>query len=200
MKIFIDFDGTLIDSRTRIYGLFKKISGTNLTFDQYWELKRNQVSNSDILIKYCDYTDVKLQKFNDEWFPLIEHDDWLIFDEPLPGITDFLKKLSYDNTLILVTARQRIDKVFDQIVRFGWQDLFQDILVTQQEKEKEALISSKYDCLSTDYIIGDSGKDILAGKALGLKTIAVLSGSRNKLQLSKYNPDFIVDSIVDFNF
>jgi len=200
MKIFIDFDGTLIDSRIRIYGLFKKISGAALSSDQYWELKRNQVSNDDILIKYCNYTDVKLQAFNDEWFPLIEHDDWLFFDHPLPGVTDFLKKLSQHNTLILVTARQRTDKVFDQIARFGWQDLFHDILVTQQEKEKEALIAAKFDCHSTDFIVGDSGKDILAGKALGLKTVAVLSGSRNKQQLIKYNPDFIVDTIVDFNF
>ena len=51
-----------------------------------------------------------------------------------------------------------------------------------------------------DFFVGDTGKDIQAGKALGMRTIGVLSGFRNEERLLKYNPDFIIDYITNFNF
>ena len=44
------------------------------------------------------------------------------------------------------------------------------------------------------FIIGDTHHEVLAGKELGLTTISVTFGDQSKEFLSKYNPDFIVDS------
>lgn len=43
------------------------------------------------------------------------------------------------------------------------------------------------------WVIGDTPYEIIAGKKLGLKTIAVTWGDKNREVLQIYNPDFIVD-------
>jgi phosphoglycolate phosphatase len=87
--------------------------------------------------------------------------------------------------------------VYDQITRFGWQSIFNHIFVTEQKKEKIKLILEKknLNIQTSDIFIGDTGKDILTGKALGIKTVAVLSGFLNEKSLKKYNPDCIIKNI-----
>lgn len=48
--------------------------------------------------------------------------------------------------------------------------------------------------------VGDTKVDILEGKSINCKTVGVLSGSENKEELEKVNPDFIVDNVVDIKF
>ena len=44
-------------------------------------------------------------------------------------------------------------------------------------------------------IVGDTEADIITGKKLGFKTVAVLSGIRNREILALLNPDFIIRDI-----
>jgi len=48
--------------------------------------------------------------------------------------------------------------------------------------------------LSKGYMVGDTVYDIRAGKAAGLKTIAVLTGHHSRKRLKKENPDYILKS------
>ena len=44
MKIFFDLDGTLINSKMRLYSLFQElVSASNLSFDEYWNLKKKKL-------------------------------------------------------------------------------------------------------------------------------------------------------------
>jgi phosphoglycolate phosphatase-like HAD superfamily hydrolase len=43
-------------------------------------------------------------------------------------------------------------------------------------------------------VIGDSPKDILSAKSVGLKVIAVATGMHSEEELSKYSPDYILDN------
>ena len=43
-------------------------------------------------------------------------------------------------------------------------------------------------------VIGDSPKDILSAKSVGLKVIAVATGMHSKEELSQYLPDFVLDN------
>jgi phosphoglycolate phosphatase-like HAD superfamily hydrolase len=43
-------------------------------------------------------------------------------------------------------------------------------------------------------VIGDSPKDILSAKLVGLKVIAVATGMHSEEELSKYSPDYILDN------
>lgn len=47
------------------------------------------------------------------------------------------------------------------------------------------------------YMVGDTIYDVRAGKAAGLKTIAVLTGHHSRQRLKKENPDYILKSVAD---
>ncbi len=47
------------------------------------------------------------------------------------------------------------------------------------------------------YMVGDTIYDMKAGKAAGLKTIAVLTGHHSKAKLKKENPNYILKSVAD---
>ena len=51
MNLIFDLDGTLIDSRLRLYNLFQQLVPTSeLTYQDYWAFKQEKVSNEDILV------------------------------------------------------------------------------------------------------------------------------------------------------
>jgi phosphoglycolate phosphatase len=70
--------------------------------------------------------------------------------------------------------------------------------VTKQEVEKSQLILDNIEIKKEDWILGDTGKDILTGKALQINTAAVLTGFLNETKLKSYNPDIIIDSVANF--
>lgn len=47
------------------------------------------------------------------------------------------------------------------------------------------------------FVIGDAPQDILAGKALGLRTIGICTGRAKKEDLLSYKPDFCLPDLVD---
>lgn len=47
------------------------------------------------------------------------------------------------------------------------------------------------------WMVGDTEADILAAQRGNLPAIAVLSGIRNREQLERYQPDFIVDNLAE---
>lgn len=201
MNIFFDLDGTLIDSRKRLYNLFQHLvpeSGYN--FDEYWNLKRNKISHKEILAKEFKYSAEEIKKFENDWMVRIELDEWLEFDRPFIGISDYLLKLSENYKLFVVTARQSKTTALKQINHFGWINIFEDIFVTEQKKEKYDLIIERVGITKNDWFVGDTGKDIQTGKLLGVNTAAVLSGFLSRVSLTEYMPDIIVDDVMSLNF
>lgn len=200
MNVFFDLDGTLIDSRQRLYQLFQRlVPQSQLSFDDYWNLKRNKVDHSTILREYFNYTPEYFMIFEKNWIKLIESKEYLVIDQPFEGITEFLLHLKKINVNIyLVTARQKISGVKYQLEKFGWNQLFDEILVTEQKKEKAELIKPFIDSNQDNWVIGDTGNDIQVGKSLGIKTVAVLSGFLNEKQLTSYKPDVIIENVLQF--
>jgi len=49
-----------------------------------------------------------------------------------------------------------------------------------------------------DWFVGDTGHDIIAGKKLGIKTAAVLTGFLSKEKIEEYEPDIILTSVLNF--
>lgn len=202
MNIFFDLDGTLLDSQKRVYLLFQHlIPASTFSFEEYWDLKRNKINHQKILAAHFNYSDNAIKLFEQNWMDLIEADEWLFLDRPLEGVTDLLKKLAVSNHLYIVTARQFKAKVFKQMDNFGWENVFKDVLVTEQKKEKFDLIKENSEIVLTkkDIFIGDTGKDIETGKKLGIRTIAVLNGFLNEQRLKEYGPDKIIESVIDIN-
>ncbi len=200
MNIFFDLDGTLIDSRPRMYQLFQNMVPTSkLTFDEYWYLKKNKICHEAILRRYFDYDEDQIRKFLNEWLAKIELPEWLKIDKLYPGAKKYLSLLSNDSNLYIITSRQFEDLAKNQIDKLGIFRYFKSVFVANK-KTKQDLIKEFVVTSSEDWVVGDTGKDIEVGKSLGLKTAAVLSGFLNREKLLDYDPDVIVDSVTSFNF
>ncbi len=194
--IFLDFDGTLIDSRQRLYALFcELVPECALSFKEYWRIKRNKINQHDLLQRYFLYSDAKVNAFKCEWMKKIEEPDRLAMDVPFKGVKEFLMSAALDVSLYLVTARQHPAYVEMQIKQFGWQNYFTDIFVTAQRQSKSALIQANTTYAYNDILVGDTGEDIVAGKELGIITVAVTTGVLSESILREYQPDQLLDTV-----
>jgi phosphoglycolate phosphatase len=201
MNIFFDLDGTLIDSRKRLYELFQHlVPASVLTYEGYWELKKQGIGHKEILTTQFNYSTENFNSFEKEWMSKIELDEWLDFDRPFDGVFDYLTMLKKDHRLFLVTARQSEETALKQIEKYGWTGVFEKVLVTSQKVEKHLLIAKSANVTNHDWIVGDTGKDIQTGKLLAINTAAVLTGFLSKEKLEKYNPDIIVTQVNDLKF
>jgi phosphoglycolate phosphatase len=194
-KIFFDLDGTLIDSKQRLYSLFKELTPkSNLTFDEYWQLKSSKIDHRAILTEKFGYTEELFVDFEKKWLNLIETKKYLEMDSVFIGVQDSLNELKQNFTLNLITARQSVEMVHWQLKNTGLYNFFDNIFVTEHKASKESLILQYCSISNIDYYVGDTGYDILTGKKCGLKTIAVSYGFLSREKLLEYNPDFITDN------
>lgn len=201
MNIFFDLDGTLIDSKLRLFNLFQFIvKNSTLTFEQYWDFKQKKISNEDILTAEFGYSRHECQEFVTQWMLLIEHTDFLKFDNLLDGIEEKLQELEKNATLYVCTARQYEAPVIVQLNELGIRKYFKKVFVTQQKLSKTNLISENVtNYTPLDWFIGDTGHDINTGKELDMNTCAVTSGFLSHQVLVDYNPDLIVKSVAEFS-
>jgi phosphoglycolate phosphatase len=201
MNLFFDLDGTLLNSKPRLYHLFQYlVPSSTFTFDEYWQLKKDKINHRTILLRHFNYNEDEISRFEREWMTRIEDPQWLKFDAPIDGVTDFLKQLKPRHNIYLVTARQFEHELLHQIKQYGWEGLFNGIFVTAQKNQKHELIERGVVTSNKDWFVGDTGKDIETGKILGIRTAAVLTGFLSKARLSEYNPDIIIDSVLDLEF
>jgi HAD superfamily hydrolase (TIGR01509 family) len=120
--------------------------------------------------------------------------------KPIPNIHTALETLQQKAKLALITMRNVPNaKLTKELQHFRLAHYFTHIITAQDthkpKPSPEALIKTIKaidiqicDCL----IIGDSPSDIKAGKTVGTKTAAVLSGLYTRQELAKLNPDLIL--------
>lgn len=202
MKIIFDLDGTLICSKKRLYELFcNLIQSRDLSFSDYWNLKYIGNSNQDILRERFDYTKAEISNFVKGWMKKIESDYYLEMDTLIDGTIEFLERIIQNNSLYICTARQSTCQVAKQLESLSISKYFENIFVTEQKNSKaELLKNSGLKFTKHDWIIGDTGHDIITGKEIGINTCAVLSGFMSLDALIGYSPDIIVANIAKIDF
>lgn len=202
MNIVFDLDGTLINSKLRLYRLFQHLApDSSLSYERYWALKQNKISNETILSSELGYDQDQIERFVVQWMSLIESPPFLELDSNFIGIHVILKNLQKLADLHVCTARQLRQPLLDQLASLDLLQFFKQVLVTEQKHSKESLIVAHVaDLSSQDWFVGDTGKDIQVGKLLNMKTCAVLSGFLSKEKLESYAPDLILDSVIDFQY
>jgi UDP-glucose 4-epimerase len=197
--IYFDLDGTLIDARRRLYQLYVDLSGSKISFEDYWTYKRNQCSNEWLLGHIENFSIEKIEAFKSMWMHKIELKEYLNLDEPFPQTKELLNRLSSTANLVLITGRQSFENLTWQLKKFEFENLFTKVLNTANKITKEEKIQQYISVFKpSDIIVGDTGIEVIAGKSLGIKTAVVLSGFRNKESLEKYQPDFVFPSIQQF--
>lgn len=199
-RIFLDFDGTLIDSRQRQYHLFTElVSDNTVSFDAYWKCKRDNVNQRTLLQSQFDYSDSQISAFKKAWMEKIEEPARLLTDVPFEGVQEFLAQTRQKFNLFLVTGRQHHHALIEQLRNLGLLSYFSDIFNTGQQCSKVELIRSRAKWDTGDVFIGDTGEDILTGQELGMHTVAVTSGALSEETLAKYKPTLMLKSVVHFD-
>ena len=197
-KLFFDIDGTLWDSRERLYRLYGDLSGDPISFDNYWAAKRRKVSNEELLRKYLGCDDKRrIEDFTSSWMSKIESEQYLKLDIPFDftrSTLTYFRERKFE--IYYVTLRQSRAAVIKELESNNLYEFCDACLVSEGRKDKAELVRASGIYVGhDDFFVGDTGMDINAGKALGARTVGVLSGFRDKEVLSTYNPDYILDNI-----
>lgn len=196
-QVFFDFDGTLVDNRRRLYELIVElVPQLPLSFDEYWSVRRNYLNQRELLLSQTNLPAAEIENIGRLWLEQIEAPERLALDIPFPGVDKLLRELSHRRRLHLITARQHPERVIAQLKTLRLLDYFESVLVTSQRTSKADLILSSLKHAPDDTIIGDTVEDIKAGKKLGIRTIAVLSGAMDSKRLGQCQPDHIYESVV----
>ena len=200
MSIFLDLDGTLVNSQGRLYRLFCLLCPEcTLSYDEYWEIKRSRISQADMLKKYYGYDDDKVSKFHRDWLSHVEDNDAVETDFPVEGISEWLSSIAKMHKLYLLTARQKPELVELQIERFGWKCFFSGLIVTRQSKSKCDAVQTSIGPVEGGAMVGDTGEDIRTAKELGLRSLAVGWGVLSPEILKEYKPDYLAERIEDLD-
>ena len=84
VRFFCDFDGTLIDSQKRLYDLFCELCPeSKMSYNEYWKIKRNRITQKDFLRKYFKYDDAKISLFHKLWLQKVEEKKRIESDIPV---------------------------------------------------------------------------------------------------------------------
>jgi phosphoglycolate phosphatase len=199
--IFFDLDGTLIDVSIRHYQVYselvEKYAGRPLPNDRYWSEKRLKTKWPTLLSQSLIAED-RASQFMQDFIGLIEQPDKLKIDPLFPGSLATLKLLSRQYRLCLVSLRRNKGALLDQVSDLGLEEFFDKVLTGHSETTDEDVKSELIKSLAVsgrDVIVGDTEADVLTGKLLGLKTVALTSGIRDEGLLRALKPDLVLQNI-----
>jgi phosphoglycolate phosphatase len=201
MNIFFDLDGTLVDNRMRMYRLFCDLTQQNeISFDQYWMLKRFMINQYDILTVLLDYTDEQAKAFHTTWLSTVESPDYLQLDELFDQTESVLETcLQNGYELHLITARQSEKATIRQLMNLNIHHYFTSCIIASPPRSKvKALLEAGLSFGEHDWLIGDTMEDMTAASALHIRSAAVLSGSTGMTVLQEANPDIMLRDISEF--
>jgi HAD superfamily hydrolase (TIGR01509 family) len=125
--------------------------------------------------------------------------------EMVPGAEHLLRKLHERNVklgLVTSTLGRFIEFKLIPLKKRGLSELFQSVITLDDVKNRKPSGDPLLECArrigenpERCAYVGDATVDIVAGKAAGMKTIAVLTGVDDYEALKGENPDMILDSV-----
>lgn len=201
-NIFFDLDGTLIDIQKRHYKVYEEIvenlGGVLLTQRMYWKLKRNKSTIKKILRRSRIRNEKQILLFQKLFKNKIERIENLKLDILLKDVVLLLTVLQKKYDLYLLTLRRSKKNTLTQIEKLGIKKFFKEIIIRQPKQldcqYKKSLLE-KLQWEKYDIIVGDSEADILTANELGLISVAVLSGIRDRKYLKSLKPAYILEDI-----
>jgi phosphoglycolate phosphatase len=183
-----------------MHRLFCDLAQTGLIpVAQYWADKRLGRTNEWILSERLRWDATAIDVFVERWMQLIETPSYLALDKPFAYAEPALRELCRLAELFVLTSRQDELAARAEVERAGFTPYLAEILVTGGSRSKADFLSnSDLDIGLTDIVVGDTGEDIKIARAFGARSVAVLSGIRDRETLSKYGPDAIFEDLAAF--
>jgi phosphoglycolate phosphatase len=201
--IILDLDGTIVDSREAYVeatkAAFAAIGQENVDIEIATEIPRRLEQNLSINNMINGINAKKfLHAYLKSYYKLTA-----IKTKPIPNVSKTLKELSQKAKLALITMRHvPKEKVIEELQKFGLAKYFQVIVTaldtSQPKPSPEALIKCAKQLgirTSECAVVGDSVADVRAGRNVGAKTVAVLSGIFTREELEMEKPHLILKSV-----
>ncbi|MEN6294432.1 MAG: HAD hydrolase-like protein, partial [Methanobacterium sp.] len=138
--IFLDLDGTLLDTSPRHYKLYQDIlnkkgaSESKVSLEKFWNMKRAGIKTRDILP--ASLSNEIIDSFEKEWLQKIEKKSYLQYDEPFPKTEKVLSCLNKEFDLVLVTLRNNTENLHWELSKLGLQNYFKAIICGESPKKK----------------------------------------------------------------
>jgi HAD superfamily hydrolase (TIGR01509 family) len=136
-----------------------------------------------------------------EMYPRVFEDDV----DLVPGAEHLLRKLHVRNVklaLVTSTLGRFIEFKLIPLKKHGLRDLFQTVITLDDVKNRKPSGDPLLECArrlgenpEKCAYVGDATVDIVAGKAAGMRTIAVLTGVDDYEAIKAEDPDMILESV-----
>jgi len=209
-SLIFDLDGTLIDSVATYYVMMESV------FERlHWPQVSREVMRQAIKDGGFDWGSVlpsgtgqpeedliaSARVVIREMYPRVFEDEV----DLVPGAEHLLKKLHERNMklgLVTSTLGRFIEFKLIPLKKCGVRDLFHSVITLDDVKSRKPSGDPLLECArrlgespGKCAYVGDATGDIVAGKAAGMRTIAVLSGLDDYETLKEEDPDMILDSV-----
>ena len=192
MRIGIDLDGTLLDSRRRHVEALLRVAGhLAIPFSEdkarcYFELKCNGATGVEALRQL---NVPAAEDIAQRWLALIENTEMLTLDKLYPDTLEVLKRQQHAGDIfVLVTARRDSAAVKHQIASLGLEPVLHEIIVLNpMDQTRSKAIATKNHGLQA--VVGDTEVDLGWAENLSVPFFASAFGFRSVEYWRQQNVD-----------
>ncbi len=200
--ICFDMDGTLFTSNEAQVAAFNKaFQRNNLPVQSVHELvsKFGKPSLQIIREFFPRVPERKIQKINKDKTNFMAKETYKLI-RPIPGAREALEELK-EKYHIAIISNATHEEIINLLKQAGLSARMFDAIACALEVQHgkpapdEIFKIEKKLKAKAEYMVGDTIYDIQAGKAAGIKTVAVLSGVHPVDILGEENPTLIIESV-----
>ncbi len=213
--VLFDIDGTILSTRgvgTRsVLGAMKSVFGREVAVADGYSMggKTDTQIVMELLEKAGVSREETLEKLGQLWelyTSRLEREIHLCDPTVHPGVPELLERLEPHVLLGLLTGNVergawiKVGRVglegYFRMGAFGDRAAERRLLPAIAVRKAEALMGRRFDGKEI-VIIGDTPNDILCGRHLGVKAVAVATGSYSLGELAEYEPDYLFENLGD---
>ena len=218
MKMFLfDIDGTLLHTGGAGRIAFERAFKTVFNIPEAWGQTRPDGKTDPIIFQEIAARVLKRRLKSREYRELCslytEYFEEEIKNPPsfrlMPSVVKLLQELSRQKDCLLGVATGNFEKAAWAKLRRGGIDSFFSFGgfgsdssdrpgLTRKALARRRKIAGKRIPANSVCLIGDTAFDILAGKQLGLKTVAVATGKFPRRELKDSDPDHLIENLAKF--
>lgn len=203
MTLFFDLDGCLVDSRAAIAACINHALKT-LGSDPRPERALYASIGPPLRTTFVEllggerHADYAVQVYRDMY-----RERSLVDTVAVDGVAEVLAALAARQDVVIVTTKPRsfAMPIVDAVGLAPYVDdiVAPDLSATTEEKTatlRRAIASRRLDgaALAASWMVGDRGSDVIAGRANGVRTVAVTWGTGTRSELTAAAPDSIVST------